>query len=93
MYFVASLDFVFEYLKQPTFKNIGDIHRHSKFAAHLTTKEDLMTGTACFRPVVINLLNAKLNPICQMLALLRAHHIFHISGVRVNAHMKLESWH
>jgi len=32
----------------------------------------------------INPLNAQLNPICHMLALLGAHHILHISRVRVN---------
>jgi len=31
-----------------------------------------------------NPLNAKLKPICHLLALLGAHHIFHVSGVRVN---------
>jgi hypothetical protein len=31
-----------------------------------------------------NPLNAKLNLICHLLALLGAHHIFHISGLRVN---------
>ena len=31
----------------------------------------------------INPLNAKLNPICHLLALLGAHHIFYVSGVRV----------
>jgi hypothetical protein len=30
-----------------------------------------------------NPLNAKLNPICHLLALLGAHHILHISEVRV----------
>jgi hypothetical protein len=34
-------------------------------------------------PVNINLLNAELNPICHLLALLRNHHIFHISRIRV----------
>jgi hypothetical protein len=32
----------------------------------------------------INPLNAKLNPICHLLALLGAHHIFHVSSVRFN---------
>jgi len=32
----------------------------------------------------INPLNAELNPICQALALLGAHHIFHVSRLRVN---------
>jgi len=34
-------------------------------------------------PAVINPLNAELNPICHLLALLGAHHILHVSGVRV----------
>jgi len=32
----------------------------------------------------INPLNAELNPICHLLALLEAHHILHVSRVRVN---------
>jgi len=32
----------------------------------------------------INPLNAELNPICHLLTLLGAHHIFHVSGLRVN---------
>jgi len=31
-----------------------------------------------------NPLNAQLNPICHLLALLGAHHIFHVGGLRVN---------
>ena len=31
----------------------------------------------------INPLNAKLNPICHLLALLGAHYILHVSGIRV----------
>jgi len=33
--------------------------------------------------VSFNPLNSKLNPICHLLALLGAHHIFHVSGLRV----------
>jgi hypothetical protein len=29
-------------------------------------------------------LNAEFNPICHLLALLGAHHIFHVSGIRIN---------
>jgi len=32
----------------------------------------------------LNPLNAKLNPICPLLALFGAHHILHISRIRVN---------
>ena len=34
--------------------------------------------------VIFNPLNAKLNPICHLLTLLRAHHILHVSRIRVN---------
>jgi hypothetical protein len=33
---------------------------------------------------IINPLNAELNPICHLLALLGAHHILHVSRIRVN---------
>ena len=33
---------------------------------------------------MINPLNAELNPICHLLALLGAHHILHVSRIRVN---------
>jgi len=33
----------------------------------------------------INPLNAELHPICHLVALLGAHHIFHVSWIRVNA--------
>jgi hypothetical protein len=36
-----------------------------------------------------NLLNAELNIICHPLALLGAHHIFHISGLNVKKELKL----
>jgi hypothetical protein len=32
----------------------------------------------------LNPLNAELNPICHLLALLGAHHILHVSRLRVN---------
>ena len=39
----------------------------------------------CIFASTLNPLNADLNPICHLLALLRAHHILHISRVRANA--------
>jgi len=38
--------------------------------------------------MMINPLNAKLNPICHLLALLGAHHILHVSRIRVNSPRK-----
>jgi hypothetical protein len=40
---------------------------------------------------VINPLNAKLNPICHLLALLEAHHILHVSRIRVNMQCDCET--
>jgi hypothetical protein len=37
----------------------------------------------------INPLNAELNPICHLLALLGAHHILHVSRIRVKFHRQL----
>jgi len=36
----------------------------------------------------INPLNAELNPICHLLALLGAHHILHVSRIRVKEGLK-----
>ena len=46
-----------------------------------------LLGTACTSsayPTHFNPLNAELNPICHLRALLRAHPILHISRIRVN---------
>jgi len=45
-----------------------------------------------FRKIIIlyfNPLNTKLNPICHLLALLGAHHILHVSRIRVKNQLKL----
>jgi len=36
---------------------------------------------------LLNPLHAELNPICHLLALLGAHHIFHVSGLRVKCYL------
>ena len=38
--------------------------------------------------IIINPLNAELNPISHLLALLGAHHILHVSRLRVNARVE-----
>jgi hypothetical protein len=39
-----------------------------------------------------NPVNAELNPICHLLALLGAHHILHFSGLRVNVQGKWQRY-
>jgi len=41
-----------------------------------------------FIDITLNPLNAELNPMCHLLALLGAHHILHVSRVRVNIQFK-----
>jgi hypothetical protein len=43
-----------------------------------------LAGSTTIAPTFLNPLNAKLNPICHLLALLGAHHILHVSRIRVN---------
>jgi len=53
-----------------------------KFKISVTTAQKTLSFH--YRACLVNLLNAELNLICHLLALLGAHHIFHVSGVRVN---------
>jgi hypothetical protein len=50
--------------------------------AHCTLDGHL--HTVAYTRFRINPLNAELNPVCHLLALLGAHHIFHVSGLRIN---------
>ena len=43
------------------------------------------------KPHTVNPLSVELNPICHLLALLGAHHIFHVSRLRVNTSEGAES--
>jgi len=47
-------------------------------------KQQLRSWVDTYFRLGINPLNTKLNPICHLLALLGAHHIFHVSSVKVN---------
>ena len=40
-------------------------------------------GVSTISSLTFNPLNAKLNPICHLLALLGAHHILHVNSLRV----------
>ena len=41
------------------------------------------TAASRFTPAMVNPLNAELNPICYLLALLGAHHFLHVSRIRI----------
>jgi len=46
--------------------------------------EQRVTWHVTYSTLLFNRLNAELNPICHLLALLGAHHILHVSKIRVN---------
>jgi len=62
---------------------------HLNWKEHIETMIPKLSG-ACYAISsmvhirTINLLNAELNPICYLLALLGAHHFLHISTIQVN---------
>ena len=45
-----------------------------------------LTQKYSYRVIIINPLNAELNPICHLLALLGVHHFLHVSRIRVNVY-------
>jgi len=45
-----------------------------------------LTNASIFEKNIFTPLNTELNPICHLLALLGAHHIFHVSRIRVKEH-------
>jgi len=49
-----------------------------------TKKQRADVGKRSFVNGTINPLSAELNPTCHLLALLGAHHILHVSRIRVN---------
>ena len=56
--------------------------------------QDLTAPRCCrtFNGKHFNPLNTKLNPICHLLALLGAHRIFHVSGLRVKGRNLMFYW-
>ena len=53
------------------------------FAIHFVWIEEMCVSATGFS--AINPLNAELNPICYLLALLGAHHFLHVSRIRVKS--------
>jgi len=67
----------------PTFLKISIYFSHSVFC-----NVEEFVGQCLQQPVqcYVNPLNAELNPICYLLALLGAHHFLHVSRIRVKLH-------
>ena len=60
------------------------ISHHWKFCIHHIFWHMISGGTTWTLPI-FNPLNAELNPICYLLALLGAHHFLHVSRIRVKS--------
>jgi hypothetical protein len=59
------------------------------FRTHCTNVPQRREQVVCFCAVMINPLNAELNPICHLLALLGAHPILHVSKIKDNFQPRL----
>jgi len=71
--------------KLPAFYGTRSSLPHSQVSATCPYPEsDRSSPCPHILQIHINPLNAELNPICHFLALLGAHHILHVSGLRVN---------
>ena len=64
---------------------VNELYRYQN--ARYNDKKKQVYLICLFLKFMFNPLNAELNPICHLLALLGAHHIFHVSGLRVNVLM------
>jgi len=71
-----GLDRVFLAQPIPNTDNISGLH----FCPLLLYNQNTFHGYKIIQ-LDFNPLNAQLNPICHLLALLGAHHIFHVSGI------------
>ena len=73
------------------------LHSMATKENHVTFEPKLLFRTchdgfpSAYTMYTVNLLNAGLNPTCHVLALLGAHHIFHVSRIRVKGKGKIVS--
>ena len=77
--FGCRLEAIFKVLCTPD-DGCGWRLKHVQWTCRIINR--LLCVASCW--AVINASNAELNPICHLLALLAAHHILHISRIRVN---------
>ena len=80
-------------LRQEQHKLLHSDHIHFAKALHQVSSvrhySASYTSCECKSAIqLINPLNAELNPICHLLALLEAHHILHVSRIRVKRRIK-----
>ena len=60
------------------------IHKHLPPVPIMSQINPVHASPSHFLKIHFTPLNAELNPICHLLALLEAHHILHVSRIRVN---------
>ena len=66
---------------EPSYKTMHEAHVLARWGIYVACFSS-MTVTVGY--MALNPSNVELNPICHLLALLGAHHIFYVSGLRVN---------
>ena len=77
---MPCLDLFFIYFVKNIFKHDGDalLKKYKIFSKRLSVDGRTHLDLAVFNP-----LKPELNPICYLLALIRAHHFLHVSRIRV----------
>jgi hypothetical protein len=63
-------------------KHDSSLFRHQQ-SCFWTAQSQVQYNMQYFRTLIVNTLNAELKPIRHLLALLRAHHILHVSRIRI----------
>ena len=85
--FLPHINHTFSVLKSVWFKLFKEIITNffENLKEHVGTRCEQIEGRQMSVPSYVNPLNAELNPICHLLALLGVHHILHVSRIRVKS--------
>ena len=78
------LSVVFTYIYTICLCSVYSTKEHFRYAQYTLYRRPLVVQTFC-STLSLNPLNAELNPICHLLALLGVHHFLHLSRIRVKS--------
>ena len=84
IYWYIPLQFVLHFCMQTTICSTFDCNL--KLVTIINSSTHTLIHSITHMNIIFNPLNAELNPICHLLALVGSHHILHVSRVRVNYH-------
>jgi len=80
---ISVYTYIFISLSLPKYQTCKIAHKDVQTFGFLSAMGVVCPGYILRMRITINPLNAELNPICYLLALLGAHHFLHVSRIRV----------